>query len=453
MPQPSTPPSHILVLGGGLAAVRTAAELRERGFAGRLTVVADEPHAPYDRPPLSKELLTRTAPVELAGEGYGDLSELADELYRPARALRLDADDAGATVLVVGDGVGEEVGPSAQGGRHSAAGDRAPGGGDDRPHPGARLVGADVVVLATGAEAVVPAALAGALVLRSADDAAALRAALAGAPEEPVVIVGAGWIGAELASSLAAAGRAVTVLEAGPSPLAAQLGPGLGARTAPWYAEAGVALRTGALVAGLEDAPGGGHEVVLAGGERLRAGVVVAAVGARPATALVADVVRLDAGGAVLVHPDGRPVAGPAALRVVGDAATVVLPDGGTQPGGHWDAALHHPAALAAALLGAEPPEVPAASTFSTQFGREILTFGAPGVSAAAGARTVLREDATGWTALVIDDQRRLAGAVTVDHPRDVAPLRRALAGGRRPAVDPGALTDPAVPLKRLLPR
>lgn len=435
----------MLIIGGGLAAVRTAAELRANGFIGRLTVVADEAHAPYDRPPLSKELLTRSALVSLAGEGYGDLDELADEVLRPARALRVDAEHEGATVLVVGaapDGDGSLPRPESE----------VPGLQGASPELGARAISADVVVLATGATPVVPRGLTGTTVLRTADDAAVLRAELAAEHFAPVVIIGAGWIGAELASSLADAGRMVTVLETGPAPLGKQLGVRLGRLTRDWYAEAGVDLRTSTMVAAVEGRAGT-RVVVLEDKVRLDPAVVIAAVGVRPATDLVADSCLLDDTGAVIVYPTGMPVVGPRSLRVVGDAATVLLPSGARIGGGHWDGALHHPGAVAAGLMGAEIPPTPAASTFSTQFGREILTFGTPAESDSPGAHTVVREDGVGWTALVIDAEGRLAGAMTVDHPRDAAPLRRALAGGRRPEVEAEALADASTPLRSLLPR
>ncbi|MBC7306539.1 MAG: FAD-dependent oxidoreductase, partial [Dietzia sp.] len=156
---PASPPAptSVLVVGAGLAGAGTVTALRDQGFAGRITVLGAEDEEPYDRPPLSKELLTRTTPARLSDE-IGTRLDAADDVRLATRAtgLRLGS---GAPVTVTTD--------------------------DDA------LV-ADAVVLATGAHAVLPAGWSGALTLHTADDAARLRAALA--PGRRLVVVGAGWI-------------------------------------------------------------------------------------------------------------------------------------------------------------------------------------------------------------------------------------------------------------------
>ena len=140
----------------------------------------------------------------------------------------------------------------------------------------------DRLVLATGAW---PVALPGPgrqRFLRSYDDALALRALFR--PGLRLAIVGAGWIGAELATAAAGHGVQVTVAEAGQAPLAAAVGAPVGAQTARWYAEAGVELRTGVAVESVQ--PGG---LALAGGELVAADEIVTAVGVRPATGWLAD--------------------------------------------------------------------------------------------------------------------------------------------------------------------
>ncbi|WP_425432790.1 oxidoreductase C-terminal domain-containing protein [Georgenia soli] len=130
----------------------------------------------------------------------------------------------------------------------------------------------------------------------------------------------------------------------------------------------------------------------------------------------------------------------------------------GTVPGGHWDAALTHPAAVAAGLLGRNAPGTPAPYVFSTQLGHELTLVGRPH----DGEEVVLRGDpATGpWTALYVTRDAylpedpaagpaRLVAGFTVDRPRDVSPLRKLLAGGARPVLDLEAALDPAVPLRR----
>ncbi|MHB1065398.1 MAG: NAD(P)/FAD-dependent oxidoreductase [Georgenia sp.] len=428
------PPRSVCVVGAGLAGLRTVAELRARGFTGTVTVVGAEGLAPYDRPPLSKELFTRPSPVWLADEGYGDLDTLADRVLLARTAVELRADDDGAT-LTPADG--EEI-------------------------------RADVVVLAVGAHAIVPSGWTGALVLHEAPDAAALRAALR--PGARLVVVGAGWIGAEIAGVAASRGVDVTVLEAAPTPLHRQIGGELGARTVPWYAAAGIDLRCGVEVRGVA-----GGAVTLSGGERLDADAVLVAVGARPATGWLAGAVPLTGRGAVPVDPGGRVVGGPASVRAVGDCADMTVPGLGLVPGGHWDGALTHPAALVTDLLGGRAAPPAAAYVFSTQLGHDLTFVGVP----TAQAELVLREDGAGWTALFVElsDQDaggpdatgrpvagqpatgrpatggpvtgRLTAGFTVDRPRDVGPLRKLLAGGARPVLDLDRAADPGVPLRK----
>ena len=416
------PPRSVLVVGAGLAGLRTVAELRAQGFAGEITVVGAETAAPYDRPPLSKELFSRTEPVWLAGEGYGDLADLADRVLLGHRAVRLEAGDNGARV---------ELEPEAGGGRV--------------------VLEADAVVLAVGAHAVTPPGWSGAVLLHEAADAERLRSVLV--PGRRLVVVGAGWIGAEVAGLAAGQGCEVRVVEAAPTPLARQVGTRVGALTIPWYAAAGVDLRCDAPVGAVR--PG---EVELADGEVLPADVVLAATGVRPATRWLAGAVPLTPRGAVPVDESGAVIDGPASVRAVGDCADMTVAGVGTVPGGHWDAALTHPAALVAGLLGHDAPPTPAPYVFSTQLGHELTLVGRPH----DGEEIVLRgdPDAGGWTALYLTREAylptdpatgpaRLVGGFTVDRPRDVSPLRKLLAGGARPVLDLDRALDPSVPLRR----
>ncbi|MCR6690694.1 FAD-dependent oxidoreductase [Cellulomonas sp.] len=186
------PPSSVLVVGAGLAATQVVSALRDTGFGGRVVVLGAEGVPPYDRPPLSKHLLDRTTPAWLADEVGTDLLTQADEVHLASPARGLQVDDDGATVLT-------------EHGAHRA----------------------DVVVVATGAHAVRPAAWRAARTLHTAQDADALRAALR--PGDRLAVVGAGWIGAEVAGVAARAGVDVTVVEAGPAPLAGALGASVGA--------------------------------------------------------------------------------------------------------------------------------------------------------------------------------------------------------------------------------
>lgn len=403
-----TPPSSVVVVGAGLAAAAAVAALREAGFDGRLTVLGAEGLAPYDRPPLSKELFTRLEPVWLA-EDLG-LVLAADDvrLAEPATGLALAPDGVRVT---------------------TAAGQ----------------VAADAAVLATGAHAALPQSLAGARTLHTAADAAALREVLR--PGRRLVVVGAGWVGAEVAGVAAAAGAQVTVVEAGPAPLALALGPAVGALTTPWYAAAGVRLVTGTAV--VEAGPDG---VRLADGEEVAADVVLAAVGARPASAWLAGALPLAADGSVPVDGAYR-VPGEPRVVVVGDLARRRSPRHGWVPGGHWDGALRGPAVAARALLGlpADGPEHDLAPyVFSAQLGHDLGLVGQPGPT----DDVVLRggPDGTGTSGFGVAWLRagtdELTAVLAVDRPRDVSAARRLFTGPALPRADRALLADPAAPLK-----
>lgn len=392
---PTVPPRDVLVVGAGLAATQTVAALRERGFDGRVVVLGREGVAPYDRPPLSKHLLDRTGPTWLTDEVGADLTTLADEVHlaRPARALRVS------------------------GGRPAVATDD----GD---------VEADALVLATGARAVVPAGWQAALTLHTWADAEALRRAV-GAGRR-LVVVGAGWIGAEVAGVVAAAGGEVTVVEAATTPLSAALGAHVGALTVPWYAAADVRLLTGAQVAEVRP-----DRVRLADGTELVADAVLAAVGARPATDWLGDALPREVDGALRVDETLAVVGAPRHVRAVGDVTLRRSTRHGWVPGGHWDGALRTPAVLAADLLGAPGPvEDPAPYVFSTQLGHELALFGLP----AAHDDVELRGDPAdggGWTALWFRPGTGTCSAVlTVDRPRDVGAARRLFGGASLPVLD-----------------
>ncbi|WP_448073315.1 NAD(P)/FAD-dependent oxidoreductase [Georgenia yuyongxinii] len=439
---PTEPPASIVVVGAGLAGLRTVAELRAQGFVGSITVVGAETVPPYDRPPLSKELFAKTEPVWLSGEGFGELTDLADRVLLGHRASALHAVDDGVTLTVTPAGApagSPDAAPDAAPGEPlsaDAAPDAAPG-----EAPGA-------VVLATGAAPVVPAGWDGATVLHTADDAARLRAALS--PGARVVVIGAGWIGAEVAGQAAARGCDVTVVEAAPTPLYRQLGATLGERTRPWYAAAGVTLRTSCPVTAVR--PGEVHLTRRDGAaERLAADVVLAAVGVRPVTGWLGGAFPLTPRGALRVDPVGRVAGAPASVRAVGDCVDMEVPGVGLVPGGHWDAALTHPAALVADLLGQAGPPLAAPYVFSTQLGHDLALVGMPDDDASL----VLRGDPGGaWTALLVEPAKDGATGVllagfTVDRPRDVGPLRKLLADGARPVLDLTRAADPAVQLRR----
>lgn len=397
---------RVVVVGAGLAGLRTVAELRTQGYDGDLVWLGDE-SAPYDRPPLSKELLSRPDPVWLADDLGVDLATLGLE-HHPGRTATGLTVEPGALAVRTDD--------------------------DD--------VSADAVVVATGAQPVRP--WPAARVLHGLPDAQGLRAALR--PGSRLVVVGAGWIGAEVAGVAAAAGCHVTVLEAGPTPLWRQLGPEAGERTRAWYAAAEVELRTGVMVRDVE--PGA---VVLADGDRLPADVVLSAVGVRPRTAWLGDAVPLTPSGHLATTRGGRTTTpGVWAVGDVAERETALL---GVVPGGHWFAALRDPAILAADMLGLPlPPVEPAPEVFSDQLGHHLEVLGRL-ADTAVGEHRLLREHGTGWTELQLHGAT-LIGAVVVDHPREVSAVRKLLRGDALPELDLTAAADPTTPLPRTaLPR
>jgi len=245
----------VVVVGASLAGWRAVETLRAEGFEGDITLVGEELHLPYDRPPLSKQVLAGTWPPErvvLADRHRSSALRVHEVLGH--RAVRLDA---AARQIEIDDGT---------------------------------VLAGDAIVLATGAS---PRRLPGTeelgphdglFTLRTLDDSLALRSALTARESCRVVVIGAGFIGAEVASTCAALGCQVTVLEAMEIPLANVLGPQIGAHCATLHADHGVDLRTGAGVAGIQRAEGahGGLVVALSGGDSIEAHVVVVGIGVLP---------------------------------------------------------------------------------------------------------------------------------------------------------------------------
>jgi 3-phenylpropionate/trans-cinnamate dioxygenase ferredoxin reductase component len=388
-----TSPAQVVIAGAGLAGLRTAEELRERGYAGRLTLIGAEPRLPYDRPPLSKKLMT----------GELDDTTLRHDLAALDVAARLGETAAAldGPVLVT----------------------------DAARYP------FDALVVATGAS---PVRLPGAgpqHVLRTADDALALRAALV--PGTALAIIGAGWIGAELATAAAGRGVKVTVVEAGPAPLAGAIGAAAGAQTAAWYAAAGVDLRLNQGVTAVE--PGG---LTLDGGGWLAADVVVTAVGVRPAVAwLDGSGVTLELGGVAV--DEGLRASAPGVFAVGDCAAFASGRYGRRLRVEHWDVALHAPEVAAANVLGGTAAYDPVPYFWSEQFGRMVQYVGYHGDA----DRLVWRGDpgqsrwALAWLA-----GGRLAALLTVGLPRDLLQGRRVIAAGA--AVDPDRLADQQIPVR-----
>ncbi len=399
----------LVIVGAGLAGAQAAHAARTLGWDGHLTVVGAEGLAPYDRPPLSKQLFTRTSPAWLRDELGSDLSS-ADDVRLAEPATGIATHPTGVRV-------------------RTARG----------------VVDADAAVLATGSCPVLPSRW-HARTLRTVADAAGLREAVV--PGCRLVIIGAGWIGAEVAGAAAAAGAEVVVVEANEAPLGGVLGPEVGERTRPWYAAAGVRLLTGSPAAAVDE-PGG--RVRLADGTVLEADVVLAAVGARPDSGWLALSLAVARDGAVVVDERWQVPGTHGRVAAVGDLARRPSPRHGWTGGGHWDAALRGPElAVRTLLLGAEPGPVapaddPAPYVFSTQLGHDLGMLGSPGPQDVL----VLRDGGIGWTTLWFrQGTSTLTAALGVDMPRDVAAARRLFSGSGLPLLDRTLAADPTVPLR-----
>ncbi|MEU2793497.1 FAD-dependent oxidoreductase [Streptomyces sp. NPDC007100] len=386
-----------------MAGVQTAVALREQGWRGVITLVGDEPHAPYDRPPLSKAVLLGKAD----GSAFDvDFAALGIDLLLGRRATGL----AAASQVVETDG-----GPL--------------------PY--------DHLVIATGAEPVTlpgSAGLPDVHVLRTLDDAERLRPVLAGQRE--IVVVGAGWIGAEFATAAREAGCPVTVVEAADRPLAGALPAEVAAPMAGWYEDCGARLRTGAKVAAVTDGA-----VALSDGTTLTADAVVVGIGARPATSWLA-------GSGVALSPEDRSVLADERLRTsvprvyaVGDCASFPSARYGSRLLiHHWDNALQGPRTVAATIARGEaegPLYDPVPYFWSEQFGRFVQYAG----HHAGADETVWRGDpaSAAWSVIWLREGV-LVALLAVGRPRDLAQGRKLIERGA--VLDRHKAADASVPLK-----
>jgi 3-phenylpropionate/trans-cinnamate dioxygenase ferredoxin reductase component len=407
-----TSPEHVVVVGAGLAGLRTIEELRGREYAGRVTLVGAEARLPYDRPPLSKKLMA----------GALDDTTLRHDLEALQVRLRLAERAVGLADGVLATDSGE--------------------------------YDFDALVLATGASPVTLPGVGRQRVLRTLDDALELRKLLV--PGASLAIVGAGWIGAELATAAAQLGCRVTVVEAGSAPLATAVGTEVGGVTAGWYGPAGVDLR---LNQGVESVEAGG--LALVGGGWLAADVVVTAVGVRPAVSWLAGS-GIDVDNGVAVDEQLR-TSVPEVFGVGDCAAFRSVRYGRRLRFEHWDVALHAPEVVAANVLGDRAVYDPVPYFWSEQFGRMVQYVGHHAAGQHGGGQhgdaedgdavsddapeLLWRGDPAGerWAAAWVAGGR-LVALLAVGIPRDALQGRRVIGSGA--PVDPARLADPGVPVR-----
>jgi 3-phenylpropionate/trans-cinnamate dioxygenase ferredoxin reductase subunit len=401
----------IVIAGGGEAGARTALALRDAGFEGQVTLIGAEVHAPHERPPLSKAVLIGDAdPPEiasaesLAGRGiaFWPGAPVTEILRREHKVRLADGREAPYDRLVLATG---------------ATARRLPVPGGEIP-----------------------------LALRGLDDARDLRARLHAARR--VAIVGAGFIGLELAAAARALGREVEVVEAAPRVLGRAVPAEIAEIVAHRHRREGVILSTGAGVEGFSRDRG--KEIVhLAGGRRVEADLVVVGVGAAPTTGLAKRAgLAIDNGIAV----DARLRTGDPDISAIGDCASFPHPlFGGRRIRLEaWRNAVDQSAYLAKALMGDEAEYSSPPWFWSDQYDLCLQIAGLPDM----GAETVRRDLGDGALMLFhLDDGGRLVGASAVGPLGKIgSQIRLAemlIAARAKP--ERQALASPAVKLKSLL--
>ncbi|TFV54294.1 FAD-dependent oxidoreductase [Geodermatophilus sp. DF01-2] len=385
MSAPAAP--SVVVVGGGLVAATVARELRRLGHAGPVTIVSDEVEPPYDRPPLSKQLLAGTVTAE------------ETHLLKPG-----EIDDLGITLRL---GV-------AAAGLETAAQEVVLADGVRVPY--------DRLVLATGSRArrlpSVP-ELTGVHHLRALGDSTAIATELASARR--LVVIGAGFIGLEVAAVARSQDIDVTVVETAARPLTRVLGSEAGSLLTDMHAEHGATIRCSTTVTEVRGTDGV-EGVLLDGGELLPADLLLVGVGAVPNTEWLAgsgvavdDGVVCDATGCTSV-PDVFAAGDVSRWRNASTGAQVRVEQ--------WQSALEQAMIVADALTGGSREWDSVPYFWSDQYDTKLQLCGA------AGPRSERRETARGPVVLFGDDADRLVGVLTVGNPRALAQGRRLVAAG-----------------------
>lgn len=407
-----TATQKFVIVGGGLAGAKAAQALRDNGFDGSITLIGEEQQLPYERPPLSKDFLAGKKTLE-------DFTVASADWYRDNNVdLRLGVratgiDRAGHTVQLA-DGT---------------------------------TVAYDKLLLATGSRSRRPpipgSDATGVYYLRSIDDAAVLSALFGNGAS--LAVIGAGWIGLEVAASARQRGVTVSVVEAAEAPLLRALGAELGGVFAKLHREHDVDLRLSTSVAEITTADGAVTGLKLGDGSTIAADAVLVAVGAQPNTELAEEAGLEIGGGGVLVDAGLR--SSDPDIFAVGDIAAAENPLLGTRVHTeHWATALKQPAVAVAGMLGnpAEYAELPYFYTDQYDLGMEYVGH-APDYD-----RVVYRGDlaAREFSAFWLDVENRVLAGMNVNIWEGLDDIK-ALIRTKSP-VDPAKLTDAGVPLGEL---
>jgi 3-phenylpropionate/trans-cinnamate dioxygenase ferredoxin reductase subunit len=400
--------AHVIV-GAGLAGAKAAEGLRSGGFEGRIVLIGNEPEAPYERPPLSKDYLRgESSRADALVHPDGFYAEHSIELRTGEEVSSLDV-DAAAVVLASGERIGY-----------------------------ARLL------LATGAEprrlAVPGAELGGVHTLRDLADADRLAAGLKAASR--VVVVGAGWIGSEVAASARQMGLEVSVIERGEVPLERVLGAEVGSIYAEIHRDHGVELLGGATIEALEGSAGV-EGVRLADGRLVEGDLVVAGIGVQPRTEL-AEAAGIEVSNGIVVDASLRTSAD--GVFAAGDVANARHDFYGAHLRvEHWANAARHGEAAARGMLGKPPAEAQVPYFFSDQYdvGMEYTGYATDWDEVVLRGDPATREFIAFW----LSDGRVVAGMNV--NVWEVADEIGALIRSQR-RVDPDRLRDPDAPLADL---
>jgi len=407
MTQNASDQAGIVVIGAGLAAAHTLSTLRDGGYTGQLTLIGNEGELPYERPPLSKDVL--------AGNKDASSAYVHDADWYAEHHIDLRLDDAATRI------------------------------DHDRQHvvlaSGTEIPYADLVI-ATGATPRVPAMpgtdLAGVHTLRTMADSLALRESFG--TSRHLVVIGAGWIGLEAAAAARQAGLEVTVLEYTDVPLLAAMGPSLGGYFAELHRRNGVDLRTGAQVEGLKGADGKVTGVRV-DGSVVDADLVLVGIGAAPNTQL-AEAAGLDVDHGIMVDDQLR--SSDPHILAIGDAANARHAGAGAPLRvEHWDNAIRQGKLAGRVLLGGDDRYDWQPYFYTDQFdlGMEYVGHGS------ADDDVVIRGDQSTGEFIAFWLSDGIVTAAMNVNIWDVSDDLRATIGQR---IDPGRLADPAISLTDL---